>query len=50
MGEDLDRYRHDVCAAEKHTHGEEGELQCILANLARRLAGRAAQPGDAAST
>lgn len=35
MGEDLDRYRRDVCGAEKHTHGPEGEIDCVLRSIVR---------------
>lgn len=35
MGYYLDWYRRLVCEAEGHTHGEEGELDCILTRLAQ---------------
>lgn len=35
MGYYLDWYRRLVCEAEGHTHGEEGELDCILMRLAQ---------------
>lgn len=35
MGYYLDWYRRLVCQAEGHTHGEEGELDCILMKLAQ---------------
>jgi hypothetical protein len=35
MGYYLDWYRRLVCEAEGHTHGEEGELDCILLKFAQ---------------
>lgn len=34
MGLALDWYRSEFCRKESHTHGEAGELNCILLKLA----------------
>lgn len=34
MGVALDWYRREFCLKERHTHGEAGELNCILSKLA----------------
>lgn len=46
MGVELEKYRHDVCQAEKHEHDEAGELDCILRTIVRlqRSVGRSALP------
>lgn len=43
MGLALDWYRHDFCQKEGHTHGEAGELDCMLLRLAQ-LRAQAARP------
>lgn len=48
MGLALDWYRREICEREAHTHGEPGELHCLLLRLAqvRSLqAGQHAPPG-----
>lgn len=35
MGPELEKYRREVCLRKGHTHGEEGELACILEEIAR---------------
>ena len=44
MGDALNWYRREVCQREGHTHGEAGELDCILLRIAQ---GRAAQASRA---
>jgi hypothetical protein len=34
MGVALDWYRREICQRESHTHGDAGELDCILHRLA----------------
>ncbi len=34
MGESLEWYRREICKREGHTHGDAGELDCILIRLA----------------
>ena len=38
MGLALDWYRKEVCEREGHTHGDAGELDCILMRLAQARA------------
>lgn len=35
MGLALETYRREVCMREGHTHGEAGELDCLLMRLAQ---------------
>lgn len=35
MGPALDWYRREVCLREGHTHGDVGELDCLLMRLAQ---------------
>ncbi|HET6404372.1 MAG TPA: hypothetical protein VFH78_06975 [Candidatus Thermoplasmatota archaeon] len=35
MGSELDKFRRNVCQREGHTHGEAGELDCLLLTLLR---------------
>jgi hypothetical protein len=41
MGAALDWYREEICRAEGHDHGEEGELDCLLQRAAAARARRA---------
>jgi len=34
MGLALDWYRREICQKEAHTHGEAGELDCMLRKMA----------------
>lgn len=50
MGTSLDWFRSEVCAKEAHTHGEAGELDCLLQRAAlARAKGHGAAPRQAAS-
>ena len=35
MGIHLEWYRREICTRERHTHGYEGELECLLTRLAQ---------------